>query len=67
MADKDPVPEAVRHARHVHAIPSAALGEHDFGAAAIARDIEQAAFWAGMRQVIREEVAAVMQRPAPDQ
>lgn len=53
----DPIPEAVREARHVHVIPP--LG----GDAYQRQEIQERAFWLGMRQIIREEMAELRNAP----
>lgn len=61
MTDDDPVPEAVRSAgrTHVHTLPEGYLG-NDYSQTALANEAAERAFWAGMRQVVREEVAAAL-------
>jgi hypothetical protein len=60
----DPIPEAVRAIRHIHTLPAQYLG-HDQGAAILASETRERAFWAGIREVIREEVTALLEGRQP--
>jgi hypothetical protein len=66
------IPKAVQgraHVHGVHAVPvpgpegrmGAMMPSHDQGAGWMSVQADQEAFWAGMREVIREEVKAVLE------
>ena len=56
--NRNPVPQAVRSQVHVHnmVMPPGVTVSHDQGQANIAAQQEQAAFWEGLREVLREEM-----------
>lgn len=57
----DPIPEVVRQARQIpHDHTTTDISQHDQGREAFRQEALERAYWQGLREVIREEVEAVL-------